>query len=96
MSRAAFALSMLVVLAVAGWAYHVNYRTGEMLERVRALEAEIARERARLDVLRVEWAHLNRPARLRRLVAEHNDRLALMPLSAEHFATAAEAPGGRP
>ena len=96
MSRTAFALSMVVVLAVAAWAYHVNYRTGEALERVRALEAEIARERARLAVLEVEWAHLNAPDRLRRLLAEHNGSLALMPLRAEHFGTAGLAPGGRP
>ena len=96
MSRTAFALSMIVILAVAAWAYHVNYRTGEALAKVRALEAEIARERARIAVLEVEWAHLNRPDRLRRLLAEHNGRLALMPLAPDHFASVDLAPGGRP
>lgn len=96
MSRTAFALSMLAIVAVAAWAYSVNYRTSEAQARVRALAAEIARERARIAVLRVEWAHLNAPERLARLVAEHGERLALMPLAAEHFGEADDAPGGRP
>jgi hypothetical protein len=92
MSRLGFALSMLLVVAVAGWAYNVNYETAEALKRVRALEREIAAERERLAVLDVEWARLNAPERLRRLVAEHNGRLLLMPMAPDHFGATAQVP----
>jgi len=96
MNRTAFALSMVAIVATAAWAYSVNYRTGEALDRVAALEAEIAREKQRIAVLAVEWAHLNRPERLRALVEAHNAELALMPLATDHFGKADDAPGGRP
>ncbi|MGF1503310.1 MAG: hypothetical protein ACFBSD_16010 [Paracoccaceae bacterium] len=92
MSRIGFAISMLVIVAVAAWAYHVNYQTAEALERVRELRREIAAERERLQVLQVEWAHLRAPERLKRLVAAHNGTLLLMPLAADHFGETAQIP----
>ncbi|MGF1446193.1 MAG: cell division protein FtsL [Pikeienuella sp.] len=92
MSRIGFALSMLALVAVAAWAYQVNYETQEALGRVRALQSEIARERERLRVLEVEWARLNAPDRLRVLVAEHNAELLLMPMAPDHFGEVAEIP----
>jgi len=96
MTRAAFALSMLAVVAAAAWSYHVNYRTDAALDRLEALRAQIRAEQARIAVLEVEWAHLNAPDRLARLVERHNDRLMLIPLAPDHFDRAANAPGGRP
>lgn len=92
MSRLGFAFSMLLVVAVAAWAYHVNYQTAEALARVRALERAIGAERERLLVLEVEWARLNAPDRLRRLVARHNGRLLLMPMAPDHFGETAAVP----
>ncbi|MEM1345515.1 MAG: cell division protein FtsL [Pseudomonadota bacterium] len=91
MNRIGFALSMLVVVAVAAWAYHVNYRTSEALRAVAALESAIAAEHERLQVLSVEWAHLNAPERLKRLVQEHPS-LGLVPLEPEHFGEVATIP----
>lgn len=92
MNRTVFALSLLAVVAAAAWSYHVNYRTGAALSRVAALKAEIRAERARIGVLDVEWAHLNAPDRLRRLVAEHNATLQLMPLGPAHMGEAVMVP----
>lgn len=92
MNRTGFALSMFVLVGTAAWAYHVNYETAEALGRVDRIEAEIAAERERLRVLSVEWARLNAPDRLRRLVIEHNDRLMLMPIAADHYKEVAEVP----
>lgn len=83
-------VSAAVFLAVcATWAYRVNYETQEALGRVEALRAEIAREREALAVLNAEWAYLNRPERLRALVAAHSETLKLVPLQPEQFGEAA-------
>ncbi|GMG82337.1 hypothetical protein LNKW23_15500 [Paralimibaculum aggregatum] len=92
MTRTGFALSMLALVSAAAWAYHVNYETAEALKRVDALEREIAAERERIRVLDVEWALLNDPARLRRLVVANRDALMLMPITSEHFKEVAEIP----
>lgn len=82
MRRHGFALLGLSIIAIAAWTYNVNYNTRLTLDRVSDLHDRIARERERLQVLRVEWAYLNAPERLERLVAMHNDRLKLVPVSA--------------
>lgn len=92
MNRIAFTLSIVFVVLAAGWAYHVNYETAEALDEVRALEREIARQEERIAVLRVEWARLNAPERLRALVGQHNDRLLLMPIASDHYGLTAQVP----
>lgn len=92
MSRLGFALAMLAVVAAAAWAYNVNYQTKMALARVDRLHRQIAAEREAVEVLRVEWAYLNAPERLERLVAMNNDRLELMPMSPQHFEDVAAIP----
>ncbi|MEE8455744.1 MAG: cell division protein FtsL [Limibaculum sp.] len=92
MTRFGFALSMIAVVATAAWAYHVNYRTKTTLGQVDRLRSQIAAEREAVEVLRVEWAYLNAPARLARLVAQHNDRLGLEPMGPQQFDEVAAIP----
>lgn len=92
MSRLGFALAMLGVVAAAAWTYHINYETKQALTRVDRLRAEIAAEREAVEVLRVEWAYLNAPDRLARLVARNNDRLGLVPMDPGHFGDVAAVP----
>lgn len=82
----------LSVLAVAGWAYSVNYDTRAALDRLSKLRGEIAEERERLQVLRVEWAFLNAPDRLARLIAEHEAELGLAALTPEALGYVAAVP----
>jgi hypothetical protein len=91
-SRLGFALAMAAVVAAAAWAYNVNYQTKMALARVDGLRAEIAAEREAVEVLRVEWAYLNAPDRLTRLVAMNNDRLDLVPMGPQHFDEVAAVP----
>jgi cell division protein FtsL len=92
MKRIGFAVSMIVVVAAAAWAYNINYRTKTALGRVDTLRNQINVEREAVEVLRVEWAYLNAPDRLARLVALQNDRLVLVPLGPQHFGAVAEIP----
>ena len=79
-------LSAIVMVALcATWAYRVNYATQEAMNRVADLETAIAAEREALAVLNAEWAYLNRPDRLRTLVAENAAALGLVELTPDHF-----------
>lgn len=89
----------LVYIAAAGmvalsavWAYRVNYAAQDALDRVAALRSEIAGEREALVVLRADWAWLNAPERLSRLVAAHAGALGLRALDATHFVAIADVP----
>jgi hypothetical protein len=80
MSRRWGILLGLAILAIAGWAYSVNYKTITSLDRLSELRAAIAKERETMQVLRVEWASLNAPERLQALVVSHNESLKLVPV----------------
>ena len=85
--------SLIVLVAVcASWAYRVNYATQEALNRVARLEADIAREREALTVLKAEWAYLNRPDRLRVLVDANAKALGLVPLDPGQYGDIAAIP----
>ena len=92
MSRTVLLILAALIVATAGWAYHVNYKTITAIDRVKDLRADIAKEREVLQVLRVEWAYLNAPERLAGLVAAHQDELKLVPLVPEALGEVAEVP----
>ena len=94
MMRHIFILMVLIIVAIAGWAYNVNYKTMTALDEVSALRGQIAKERESLQVLKVEWAYLNAPDRLARLVEQHNDALRLVPMTPDHLKHAAAIPFG--
>ena len=85
MRSPAYLVAFAMVLSSAVWAYSVNSDTKDGLRQVDELQDLIAAEREAIDVLRVEWAFLNRPQRLERLVAMHFDELGLIPLDPQHF-----------
>ena len=81
-------LSILIVCTVVGlayWAYQENIKTQNALTQTEELQRDIGTARARLSVLRAEWAYLNRPDRLTDLVNLNYNRLHLTPLQAENF-----------
>jgi hypothetical protein len=73
------------VVGLAYWAYQENIKTQNALTQTEELQRDIGAARARLSVLRAEWAYLNRPDRLTDLVNLNYNRLHLTPLQAENF-----------
>ena len=92
MIKHGIALLALSIIAIAGWAYNVNYNTMTALDRVSELRRQIAEERETLQVLRVEWAWLNAPERLARLTRQFEPQLGLVPLKPEALKHAALVP----
>jgi len=80
-----YVMTALCVFALAFWAYRENYTTQQALHKTSQLQRDIGAAQVRLSVLRTEWAHLNRPERLRNLAEINFDRLGLLPLRAQQF-----------
>ena len=73
------------VIALAYWAYTENIKTQVAITHTEQLQVEIGKQRARLAILKAEWAYQNRPERLQDLANLNFDRLQLLPLRADHF-----------
>ncbi|MCQ0970798.1 cell division protein FtsL [Paracoccus sp. TK19116] len=87
---------ILTVMGLAFWAYRENYRTQASLEHMRDVQRDIATLREDLGVLRAEWAYLNRPDRLRELVALNFDKLRLVPVDSGQFVGAGQIDYAKP
>ena len=83
-------VSFLAVLGLGLWAYRENYTTQSALRDVADLQDEIATLHESLAIQRAEWAHLNRPERLRDLAVLNFDRLGLMPMEPHQFGRGTE------
>jgi hypothetical protein len=80
-----FSFAVMAVMALAFWAYRENYLTRAVLDETQQVQARIADARARLGILRADWAYLNRPERLRELADLNFDRLGLLPFRPDQF-----------
>jgi len=80
-----YIVTALAVIGLAFWAYRENYQTQAAIAKTEQINREIGQARARLTVLRAEWAYLNRPDRLRDLTEVNFERLGLLPLRPDQF-----------
>jgi len=80
-----FVLAAGMVIGLSVWAYQENYRTQAMIGETERLQREIGEARARLAVLKAEWAYLNRPDRLRDLTEINYNDMQLLPLRPDQF-----------
>ena len=80
-----YVMTFLTVIGAAFWAYHENYKTQDALSEAQAVRADIRDARARLAVLKAEWAYLNRPDRLRALAEINFDSLGLLEIRPHQF-----------
>jgi len=82
-------LAILGLLGTAAWAYSIKYETIYYAEQVKKLEKRLDRERDAITVLRAEWQHINKPARLQVLADRH---LQLQALQATQIARPGDLP----
>ncbi len=75
----------LFCMLSAIWAYQVNYQTRSVKSEIKDLNHKIVSVSNRIDLLEAEWAFLNRPKRLAKLVDENFEALRLVPITKDHF-----------
>ena len=80
-----YVFAALAVIGLGFWAYQENYKTQQAIKDTRLLHAKIGAAHERINILRAEWAYLNRPDRLRDLAELNFDRLGLLPLMPDAF-----------
>ena len=79
--------SILFIFCVlsAVWAYQVNYETRSVEKENRIINGKINSMLTRIDLLEAEWAYLNRPKRLTKLVDQNFMSLRLVPITKKHL-----------
>ena len=80
-----YTLTFACLVGLAFWAYQENIKTKNVIAKTEQLQKDIGIARARLSILKAEWAYLNRPERLAELVDLNFDQLQLVPLRASNF-----------
>lgn len=80
-----YLFTTLIVMGLAFWAYRENYSTQAAVNEMSGTQHEIAKLREDLGILRAEWAYLNRPDRLRKLVSINESKLHLAPFTSDQF-----------
>ncbi len=82
-------LSIAALIGSAIWAYTVKYDTIYYVEQIKKIETKINKERDAVALLKAEWQHLTKPARLQLLSDRH---LTLQPVAASQITRANELP----
>tara|TARA_B100001057_G_scaffold333801_1_gene334352 strand:- start:584 stop:907 length:324 start_codon:yes stop_codon:yes gene_type:complete len=80
-----YMLGFSLVFLLASWSYKINYETRENIKTVKKLELEIKDHTEHYEILKAEWAYLNRPERLEKLVERYFFYLRLMPISSRNY-----------
>lgn len=86
-------LVLLVVMIIgAAVTYDMKHQAEKAAERVAELEAEIAREKDAMQLLRAELSMLTQPGRLQAVVDRYVDHFKLAPFLSSQYATLDEIP----
>ena len=88
-----FLLFSSVIICTFGlglWAYKINYESRAASQRVKGLEKAILSANKEIKILKAEWAYLNNPDRLRKLVEYYFLELRLTPIDPDDFISFSE------
>ena len=85
-----FATVLVGTFGLGLWAYKINYESRAADQRVKELENSIRSAYREVKILNAEWAHLNNPDRLRKLVEYHFFELRLNPINPDDFISFSE------
>lgn len=64
-------LSLIFLAVVGGFLFHVKYQVVEMEGRLKATNRQILQVQEAIQVLKAEWAYLNKPDRLKELATRY-------------------------
>tara|TARA_A200000159_G_C7216953_1_gene294486 strand:- start:223 stop:576 length:354 start_codon:yes stop_codon:yes gene_type:complete len=85
-----FAILLISTFGLGSWAYKINYESRAASQRVKSLEKAILSAKKERKILEAEWAHLNNPDRLRKLVEYYFRELRLTPINPDNFISFSE------
>ena len=85
-----FSIVILCTFGLGFWAYKINYDSRAASHRVKSLEKAILSANAKIKILNAEWATLNNPERLRKLVEYYFLELRLTPINPDDFISFSE------
>ena len=80
-----FTMLTISTFTLGLWSYKINYDSRAADERVKKLEKSILSTSKEIKILNAEWAHLNSPERLRKLVEYYFLELRLNPINPDDF-----------
>jgi hypothetical protein len=85
---------VLLALMVVGAAvtYDMKHKAEMAADNVARLQAEIAKEKDAIALLRAEWAMLTQPGRLQTVVDKYADYFKLQPFAPKQLATVDDIP----
>ena len=86
-----FTMLALSTFMLGFWSYKINYDSRAANERVKELEKSILSTSKEIKILNAEWAHLNSPERLRKLLEYYFLELRLTPINPDDFISFSEA-----
>ncbi len=93
MFRRVFNVLLLALMIVgAAVTYDMKHKAEMAADKVARLQAEIAKEKDAIQLLRAEWAVLTQPARLQSVVDKYADYFKLQPFSPKQLATIDDIP----
>jgi hypothetical protein len=88
-----FNLILLAAMIVgAAVTYDMKHKAELAADRVAALQADIAKEKNEIVLLKAEWSMLTQPARLQATIEQYADHFQLQPFSPDQIATVDEIP----
>ena len=85
-----FSIVVASTFSLGLWAYKTNYESRAASQRVKDLEKSIVSANKVAKILNAEWAHLNSPDRLRKLVEYYFQELRLTPIDPDDFISFSE------
>ena len=85
-----FSIVVTTTFSLGLWAYKTNYESRAASQRVKDLEKSIVSANKVAKILNAEWAHLNNPDRLRKLVEYYFLELRLTPINPDDFISFSE------
>jgi hypothetical protein len=89
MIRLLHIVAICCLIGSAGYAYSIKYDTLFYAEEIAKIKAKLVKEQDAIAVARAEWALLERPDRLQRMVDQHLD---LQPMNINQLARVSDLP----